>query len=355
MLHIHKCALYVDADNLLAGLADIDQRLAVRVAREPRLLLEGLTTQHTLGNAQRRWLVARCYLNPNAFIPRGDERIYLSSVRAEWVRAGFEVVDCPPLTARGKNAADIRIVIDALSALDGSAHIDQFVIVSADADFTPLLYRLRAADRHTSVVVTGPSTAAYTSVADLTVSADDVAALYGHAMHPMYPDAFRDLLRRALDDSTHPVPLAALAKEVRNSLGKDIVNDTNWFGHGGLGAALDALDMTNTRRNALHVWDITRHAAPGEVSAHAQNGGRTTAETNGSPSTARDAPHDNVLREEMDPVFQAEVLAALREIRARDPWISQPRLEQQVAALLRTRWPTATDDAIALIGRDALT
>ena len=58
-------------------------------------------------------------------------------VRHHFLRAGFEVVDCPPLTAQLKNSADIRMVMDVRDILTHDTYFDEFVILSADADFTP--------------------------------------------------------------------------------------------------------------------------------------------------------------------------------------------------------------------------
>ncbi|MCI0570241.1 MAG: NYN domain-containing protein [Myxococcaceae bacterium] len=56
---------------------------------------------------------------------------------------GVELIDVPPSTAAGKNAADMRLVIDALELCYAREHIDTFVIASGDSDFCPLAYKLR--------------------------------------------------------------------------------------------------------------------------------------------------------------------------------------------------------------------
>jgi uncharacterized LabA/DUF88 family protein len=60
---------------------------------------------------------------------------------------GVELVDVPPSTRAGKNAADMRLVIDALELCYAREHIDTFVIASGDSDFCPLVYKLRENDR----------------------------------------------------------------------------------------------------------------------------------------------------------------------------------------------------------------
>src|SRR5262249_23486143 len=60
---------------------------------------------------------------------------------------GVELVDVPPSTRAGKNAADMRLVIDALELCYARAHIATFVIASGDSDFCPLAYKLRENDK----------------------------------------------------------------------------------------------------------------------------------------------------------------------------------------------------------------
>src|SRR5688572_25714657 len=61
---------------------------------------------------------------------------------------GVELIDVPPSTRAGKNAADMRLVIDALELCYAREHIDAFAIASGDSDFCPLVYKLRENDRH---------------------------------------------------------------------------------------------------------------------------------------------------------------------------------------------------------------
>jgi uncharacterized LabA/DUF88 family protein len=60
---------------------------------------------------------------------------------------GVELIDVPPSTRAGKNAADMRLVIDALELCYAREHIDSFVIASGDSDFCPLANKLRENDR----------------------------------------------------------------------------------------------------------------------------------------------------------------------------------------------------------------
>src|SRR3546814_7665119 len=57
--------------------------------------------------------------------------------------AAFEMIEIPHTRQSGKNSADIRMVVDALDLCYTKEHIDTFVIVSGDSDFSPLVSKLR--------------------------------------------------------------------------------------------------------------------------------------------------------------------------------------------------------------------
>ena len=57
--------------------------------------------------------------------------------------ASFELIEIPHVRQSGKNSADIRMVVDALDLCYTKGHVDTFVIVSGDSDFSPLVSKLR--------------------------------------------------------------------------------------------------------------------------------------------------------------------------------------------------------------------
>ena len=79
--------------------------------------------------------------------------IVIKKAYADWGRyksakrplheAAFELIEVPHVSYSGKNSADIRLVVDALDLCYTKAHVDIFVIVSGDSDFTPLVSKLR--------------------------------------------------------------------------------------------------------------------------------------------------------------------------------------------------------------------
>ena len=61
--------------------------------------------------------------------------------------AGFELIEIPHVKQSGKNSADIRMVVDALDLCYTKVHVDTFVIISGDSDFSPLVSKLRENDK----------------------------------------------------------------------------------------------------------------------------------------------------------------------------------------------------------------
>lgn len=159
-----KSALFVDFDNVYSQLRQLQPDAAERFARHPSDWMAWLTgplalpEPHEEGE-RRRLLVRRCYLNPN----------WYQSYRHAFLRAGFEIVDCPPVTSQGKTSTDIHMVLDIVDLLQHETRCDEFIVFSADADFTPVLRKLRRYDRRTTVLAIGFPSAAYQASADLLI------------------------------------------------------------------------------------------------------------------------------------------------------------------------------------------
>ena len=149
-----KAAIFIDFDNFHGNLEKVNARAAERFADDPSGWLEWFRLGRHLMDSQqpnqptdrlaepRRILLRRCYLNPDKFRRH----------RIGFVRAGFTVHDCPPLTTRGKNAADLWMTVDILDAIAHPTGFEEFIILASDADFTPVLLRLREHDRRTTLV-----------------------------------------------------------------------------------------------------------------------------------------------------------------------------------------------------------
>lgn len=162
-----KSALFVDFDNVYSGLRKLDPMIAERFGRQPLEWVQWLIKDLALpdgapANAQRRLLVRRVYLNPQVY----------QRFRPSFNHGGFEIVDCPAMTSEGKTSTDIHMVLDMVDLLQHQVHYDEFIVFSADADFTPVLRKLRRWDRRTTVLAVGFPSAAYRASADLLIDTD---------------------------------------------------------------------------------------------------------------------------------------------------------------------------------------
>lgn len=195
-----RSALFVDFDNIYLGLQREDPVAAEQFATDPTRWLLWLQEHlpQTDGNGrQRKILLRRCYLNPSQF---GRFRPYFT-------RSAFEVVDCPPLTSGGKTSADIHMVMDILDTLGHATRFDEFILLSGDADFTPVLLRLSKHDRRSAILAVGPASVAYKAACDLLIDQDTfleeaIGATPGQAMRTAAgpsTSAMTDLLHAIAD------------------------------------------------------------------------------------------------------------------------------------------------------------
>jgi hypothetical protein len=267
-----KSALFVDFDNIYSGLRKLDQATADRFARRPMEWVSWMVNtlalpEHVTGSSKRRILVRRCYLNPQMY----------QDFRPFFNLAGFEITDCPALTSGSKTSTDIHMVLDIVDLLQHEAHYDEFIVLSADADFTPVLRKLRRWDRRTTILAIGFPSAAYRASADLVIDQQEfVRGALGMArptetvepkpvVAAVSMDVLNDLVRACVSRATAPVSLATLATHVRERI--DCL-DTSWCGHGSFSALLRAWDMKPLQISAHNggvVYDPSVHGVPGEV------------------------------------------------------------------------------------------
>jgi hypothetical protein len=160
-------ALFVDFDNVYLSLRRQSEEAAGRFARNPaewmsRIATGGLVRfKSPQDYVRRRFAVARCYGNPGRkLVSRGGphDPHSFAAVRPNFMMAGLEVVDCQPLSSQFKNGTDIKIACDIRDFLEHPTRFGEFIILSGDADFTPVLHHLRSHDRRT-VVYANESTA----------------------------------------------------------------------------------------------------------------------------------------------------------------------------------------------------
>ena len=114
-------AVFCDFENIALGVQDAKlKKIDIRPIVE-RLLLKGS-------------IVAK-----KAYCDWGRYKEYKPTMH----EAAFELIEIPHARQSGKNSADIRLVVDALDLCYTKEHIDTFVIVSGDSDFSPLASKLR--------------------------------------------------------------------------------------------------------------------------------------------------------------------------------------------------------------------
>jgi len=110
--------------------------------------------------------------------------------KAKMHEAAFELIEIPHVRQSGKNSADIRMVVDALDLCYTKAHIDTFVIISGDSDFSPLVSKLR--ENAKMVIGVGVKN----STSDLLMSNCDEFIFYDDLVVKREPSARRRRPRR---------------------------------------------------------------------------------------------------------------------------------------------------------------
>jgi len=114
-------AVFCDFENVALGVRDMNyDKFDIKPVLE-RLLLKGSI------------VVKKAYCDWDRY----------KSFKGTMHEANFELIEIPHVRQSGKNSADIRMVVDALDLCYTKAHVDTFVIISGDSDFSPLVSKLR--------------------------------------------------------------------------------------------------------------------------------------------------------------------------------------------------------------------
>jgi len=118
---ITNMALFCDFENIALGVRDAKyEKFDIGKVLE-RLLLKGSI------------VVKKAYCDWDRY----------KAFKAPMHEASFELIEIPHVRQSGKNSADIRMVVDALDLCYTKAHVETFVIISGDSDFSPLVSKLR--------------------------------------------------------------------------------------------------------------------------------------------------------------------------------------------------------------------
>lgn len=118
---INNMALFCDFENIALGVRDAKfSKFDINKVLE-RLLLKGSI------------VVKKAYCDWDRY----------KAFKGPMHEASFELIEIPHVRISGKNSADIRMVVDALDLCYTKSHVDAFVIISGDSDFSPLVSKLR--------------------------------------------------------------------------------------------------------------------------------------------------------------------------------------------------------------------
>src|SRR5712692_4375544 len=122
---IKNMALFCDFENIALGVRDAQYAQFDMQKVLERLLLKGSI------------IVKKAYCDWERY----------KACKAGMHEAAFELIEIPHVRQSGKNSADIRMVVDALDLCYTKSHVDTFVIISGDSDFSPLVSKLRENDK----------------------------------------------------------------------------------------------------------------------------------------------------------------------------------------------------------------
>ena len=349
-----RTALFVDFDNIYLGLQREDPTAAEQFATDPtRWLLwlqDSLPHEHEEDDRKRKVLFRRCYLNPSQF---GRFRPYFT-------RSAFEVVDCPPLTSGGKTSADIHMVMDILDTLGHATRFDEFILLSGDADFTPVLLRLSKHDRRSAILAIGPASVAYKAACDLLIDQDTfleeaIGATPGQttraATGPSASSAMDDLLQSIADKvyeraSTSGELVATELPPIFREF-SEFTASTNWLGFNSLRNMTMA--VVSTRQDLAMIdgdpWRVGLVAPGEEPEPSHHDPGRTTVVHRVLTATDRSR-------------LIEEILGYVRSVvEASDSAVPMARAAQMVISrfgdtVLATRWAGAGTFRDLLEGRE---
>ena len=157
-------ALYCDFENVALGVRDAKyDKFDIKPVLE-RLLLKGSI------------VVKKAYCDWERY----------KGFKSTMHEASFELIEIPHLRQSGKNSADIRLVVDALDLRYTKSHVDTFVIISGDSDFSPLVSKLRENAKYVIGVGVKQSTS------DLLIGNCDEFIFYDDLVREMQRSARRD-------------------------------------------------------------------------------------------------------------------------------------------------------------------
>jgi uncharacterized protein (TIGR00288 family) len=185
-------ALFCDFENIALGVRDARYAQFDNTRVLERLLLKGSI------------VVKKAYCDWERY----------KEFKAGMHHAGFELIEIPHVKQSGKNSADIRMVVDALDLCYTKPHVDTFVVISGDSDFSPLVSKLR--ENNKGVIGVGVKN----STSDLLIANCDEFIYYDDLVREQ-AKARRTPRKRAAEKTSAAAHAGQGASEAKDTEAKD--------------------------------------------------------------------------------------------------------------------------------------
>ncbi|MBV7449681.1 NYN domain-containing protein [Acidovorax sp. sif0715] len=194
-------ALFCDFENVALGVRDAQyEKFDIKPVLE-RLLLKGSI------------VVKKAYCDWERY----------KGFKATMHEANFELIEIPHVRQSGKNSADIRLVVDALDLCYTKSHVNTFVIISGDSDFSPLVSKLRENNKQVIGVGVKQSTSdLLIANCDEFIFYDDLVREKQRALARRQPPGAAPAPRRSPEEERHRKE----SQEVRRAQGVELAVET---------------------------------------------------------------------------------------------------------------------------------
>jgi uncharacterized protein (TIGR00288 family) len=158
-------------------------------------------------------------------------KIIVKRAYADWSRysdykralheCAIEMIEIPKRELTGKNSADIHLVVDAIDLAYAKSHIDTFVIVSGDSDFSPLISKLKENGKNTiGLGMRGSTSALFADNCDEFIYYEDMRTPRNEPVNVRLPEDRREVFQLLLDS------VSALMRENKPVIYSSMVKDT---------------------------------------------------------------------------------------------------------------------------------
>lgn len=244
-------ALFIDFDNIF---------ICASYEEIGHLFIDKISSWLKELSQTRHFNVKQVYMNPISF----------SQYRQPFLEHGFKVIDCPPVTTLGKTATDQEIAVDATMCLITQPHIEEYFIMSADADFTPVLRNARALGKQTGISFAGKASKCYLSVADSVYKLNELIGYTQNDLHlelthtPPLPKSVKHKLESKLVSY-----LATIKKPIyignitTNGALEDIEIPKHRWGFKNFTQLLKHLNLHPYKSDSSYLYDPAYHAIKG--------------------------------------------------------------------------------------------